>query len=49
MGLSQAKRMPHLHHFLHTNLGVGGVGKIAKKPLIKRICGLSLNYRRKSQ
>ena len=49
MDLSQAKRMHHLHHFLHTNLGVGGVGMVAEKPLIKQVFGLSLNYRRKSQ
>ena len=49
MGLSHAKRAPHLHHFLHTNLGVGGVGKGLEKPLIKQVFGLSLNYRRKSQ
>ena len=49
MDLSKAKRPPHLHHFLHTNLGVGGVGKGLEKPLIKRICGLLFNYRRKSQ
>ena len=41
--------MHHLHHFLHTNLGVGGVGKAIEKPLIKQVCGLLFNYRRKSQ
>ena len=49
MGLSQAKRMPHLHHFLHTNLGVSGVEMVAEKPLIKQVFGLLFNYRRKSQ
>ena len=42
-------KMRRLHHFLHTNLGVGGVGKGLEKPLIKQVFGLSLNYRRKSQ
>ena len=47
--MSQTPKAPHLHHFLHTNLGVGGVGMVAEKPLIKQVFGLSLNYRRKSQ
>ena len=38
-----------LHHFLHTNFGVGGVGFWKQRRLIKRVCGISCDYRRKSQ
>ncbi len=42
-------KMRRLHHFLHTNFGVGGVGLLAQRRLIKRVCGTSCDYRRKSQ
>ena len=42
-------KMRRLHHFLHTNFGVGGVGFWGKRRLIKRVFGTSCDYRRKSQ
>ena len=42
-------KMRRLHHFLHTNFGVGGVGFWGQGRLIKRVCGTSCDYRRKSQ
>ena len=42
-------KMRRLHHFLHTNFGGCGVGFWAERRLIKRVCGTSCDYRRKSQ
>ena len=43
------EKLRRLHHFLHTNFGVCGVGFLGQRRLIKRVCGTSCDYRRKSQ
>lgn len=43
------EKLRRLHHFLHTIFGGGGVEFWGQRRLIKRVCGTSCDYRRKSQ